>query len=282
VEQLGVPHAMEREMLPELVLVGFGIDQEAVLAGQTVALRVYWEAQAEMETAYRLAVNLRDAGGKVYEGGEYDLVNTGYPTTEWRAGEALRGVYDVAVSGEAPTGEMAVEVNLLEEGEKAGPAEPIVLGSVWVQSARQTFKVPEMEEHSGALLEDSIKLLGFDLDHGPVEPGGNVHVTLYWQGLEELEKSYKVFVHLYDGENIVAQRDWLPGLALKPTAGWALGEVVADRHIVPVAEGLAGGRYQVAVGMYEEGSGERLAAYGPDGERLGQDRILLGWVEVGP
>jgi hypothetical protein len=34
--------------------------------------------------------------------------------------------------------------------------------------------------------------------------------------------------------------------------------------------------------LYEEGSGERLVAYGPDGERLDQDRIFLGQVEVKP
>jgi hypothetical protein len=116
-----------------------------------------------------------------------------------------------------------------------------------------------------------------------VQPGGNLYVTLYWQGQREMEKSYKVFVHVYDGEgNIVAQRDWLPGLGLKPTSGWEVGEVVADRHIVSVEEGVAAGVHQVAVGMYEEGSGERLAAYGPGGERLDQDRIILGRVEVKP
>jgi hypothetical protein len=49
-----------------------------------------------------------------------------------------------------------------------------------------------------------------------------------------------------------------------------------------VEEGVAAGEYRVAVGMYEEGSGERLAAYEPDGERLDQDRIILGQVEVKP
>jgi hypothetical protein len=77
------------------------------------------------------------------------------------------------------------------------------------------------------------------------------------------------------------QRDWLPGLGVKPTVDWEAGEVVADRHIVPV-EGVPVGVYAVAVGVYEEGSGERLAAYGPDGERLDQDRIFLGHVEVRP
>ena len=57
---------------------------------------------------------------------------------------------------------------------------------------------------------------------------------------------------------------------------------MADRHIVPVGDGVAAGEYSVAVGLYDETSGERLVAYGVGGERLDQDRILLGEVEVKP
>jgi hypothetical protein len=63
---------------------------------------------------------------------------------------------------------------------------------------------------------------------------------------------------------------------------WEEGEVVADRHIVAVDQGVPAGEYAVAVGFYEEGSGERLAAYGPGGERLDGDRIFLGRVKVKP
>jgi hypothetical protein len=125
--------------------------------------------------------------------------------------------------------------------------------------------------------------LGYDLDAEPVRPGESIHVTLYWRAQREMETNYKVFVHVCDGEgNIVAQRDWLPGLGVKPTAGWKTGEVVADRHIVPLDGRVAAGEYTVAVGLYNEGSGERLAAFGPDGGRLDQDRILLGQVKVRP
>jgi hypothetical protein len=282
-EELGVPHVMNRDVIPDLRLVGYGIDREAVLAGQTVTLRVYWEALGEMAEAYRLPVGLRDTDGKAYEGGEYELVNTAYATTEWQEGEVLRGVYDVAVGGKAPTGEMTLAVNLMGEDGEPVLEEPVTLGAVWVQSAERSFDVPEMGTEYAVTLGDEVKLLGYDLAPGSVKPGENIYVTLYWQGQRKMEASYKVFVHVYDREgNIVAQRDWLPGLGVKPTSGWEVGEVVADRHIVGLEEGLAAGEYKVAVGMYEEASGERLAMYGPDGERLDQDRIILGHVEVEP
>jgi hypothetical protein len=284
VEELGLPYVMERRVLPELRLVGYGIDRGAVLAGQTVTLRVVWEALGKMAQSYRLVVDLQGADGEVYGSGEYGLVNTAYATTEWRDGEVLRGVYDVVVSEGAPTGEMAVVLNLLdEEGEQVLDA-PVTLGVVWVQSTESNFDEPQkMETASGVTLGDKVKLLGYDLTSEPVRAGGNLYVTLYWQGQREMAQSYKVFVHVYDGAgNIVAQRDWLPGLGVKPTSGWAAGEVVADRHIVPVGEDVVAGEYRVAVGMYDEGSGERLAPYGLDGQRLDQDRIILGRVEVRP
>ena len=80
-------------------------------------------------------------------------------------------------------------------------------------------------------LDGKITLLGYDLDSEPVEPGSSIHVTLYWQAQQTMVVSYKVFVHLYDGDgNLVAQRDSLPGLGAKPTTTWEAGEVVADRH----------------------------------------------------
>ncbi len=284
VEELDVPYVMEREVVPELSLVGYGIDREAVLAGQTVTLRVVWEALGKMAQSYRLVVDLRGADGEVYGSGEYGLVNTAYATTEWREGEVLRGVYDVAVSEGAPTGEMALVVDLVGEEDERVLDEPVMVGVVWIQSTEPNFGKPqEMETASGVTLGDKVKLLGYDLAPGPARAGGNLYVTLYWQGQREMAQSYKVFVHVYDDAgNIVAQRDWLPGLGVKPTSGWAAGEVVADRHIVPVGEDVAAGEYRVAVGMYDEGSGDRLAAYGPDGDRLAQDRIILGRVEVGP
>jgi hypothetical protein len=124
--------------------------------------------------------------------------------------------------------------------------------------------------------------LGWEIEE-QTKAGGNVYVTLYWQAGHELDTNYKVFVHVYDQQgDIVAQRDWLPGLGAKPTVDWEPGEVVADRHVVALGNEARPGKYPVAVGLYEEGSGERLACFGPDGERLTQDRVFLGEVEAKP
>jgi 4-amino-4-deoxy-L-arabinose transferase-like glycosyltransferase len=280
--ELGVAHVVEREVIPELKLVGYGMDREAALAGQTVTVRVYWEAEGEMEEAYRLRLGLRGAGGEVYGGGEYDLVGTEYATTEWGEGEVLWGVYEVWVEEEVPTEELVLTVNLVREGGEEVLGEPVAVGSVWVQSTGRSFEEPEGIGGQEVRFGETIRLLGWEVE-GEVSAGSNVDVTLYWRAEREMETGYKVFVHVYDEEGrIVAQRDWLPGLGAKPTVGWEEGEVVADRHIVAIDAGVPAGEYSVAVGLYEEGGGERLAAYGPDGGRLDQDRIILGQVKIEP
>ncbi|MBN1815606.1 MAG: glycosyltransferase family 39 protein [Anaerolineae bacterium] len=284
VADLNIPHPLEQNLIPQLGLLGYSVEEEALLAGQAISLRLFWQALGGMEEAYHLQLGLRDPDGALYAQKNFTLVSTGYPTTQWRPGELLHDRYDLPTDEAMPTGEVIVEVNLLDEAGRPVLARPVELTGFWVQSTRLSFDVPAtIGERYEVNLGDEITLLGYDLDADPVRPGGNVRVTLYWQAQREMETSYKVFVHVYDGEgNIVAQRDWLPGLGVKPTVEWKAGEVVADRHIVPVDEGVVAGEYTVAVGLYNEGNGERLAAFGPDGERLDQDRIFLGQVEIRP
>lgn len=282
VADLDIPRSLEQDITPQLGLLGYGLEEEAVLAGQVVSLRFFWQAQEKMEEEYRLQLGLRDLDGTLYERQEFTLVSTGYPNTQWQPGELLRERYDLPTGEEVPTGEMTVELDLLDGTGQSVLARPVELARVWVQSAQPSFDVPTtIAERYEVNLGDEITLLGYALDAEPVGPGASAHVTLYWQAQREMEMSYKVFVHVYDeAGNIVAQRDWLPGLGVKPTKGWQVGEVVADRHLVPIDEGVAAGVYTVAVGLYNEGSGERLAAFGPDGERLDQDRIFLGQIAI--
>jgi hypothetical protein len=124
--------------------------------------------------------------------------------------------------------------------------------------------------------------LGYDVE-AVAKPGERVEVTLYWQARLEMETSYKVFVHLYDAEGkILAQQDRVPGLGARPTTTWQPGEVLADRHSLPVSSDSVPGSYQLAVGLYDPQTGSRLAAYGPDGQRLSEDRVLLREVQVRP
>ena len=102
------------------------------------------------------------------------------------------------------------------------------------------------------------ELLGYDLDISRGCAGGEVVLTLFWRRRGAVvPEDYKVFVHL-ESDRLWGQADDMPGCSAWPTTTWRPGEIVADRHIVPVDAAAPPGDYVLKVGLYEPLSGKRL------------------------
>ncbi|MBC7250096.1 MAG: hypothetical protein H5T62_07415, partial [Anaerolineae bacterium] len=124
------------------------------------------------------------------------------------------------------------------------------------------------------------RLLGYILDTSRAYPGGDLELTLVWQGLAAMDTDYHVFVHLEKEGRLWAQGDNAPGCGFKPTSAWQVGQVVVDpAYIVSLPEDVPPGEYPLLVGMYELDSGQRLPVYGADGAALG-DGLTIQTVEV--
>ena len=110
-----------------------------------------------------------------------------------------------------------------------------------------------------------------------------VHFDFYWQGLQEMDQLYFVFVHLVDGQGqIVAQQDKAPGKRGKdPTTSWLPGEVVADPVDLNLKPDLPPDRYTLRLGMYLPPDGPRLPVLDQAGQPNG-DFVELGTLEVRP
>jgi hypothetical protein len=127
-------------------------------------------------------------------------------------------------------------------------------------------------------------LIGYDLPEREAEAGGTLRLTLFWQSLAPVDRSYTVFVHLLDaGERIQGQRDQLPGsqggqAAPAPTSSWLPGEYLIDYYEIPVGAEAPAGRHLLEVGLYDADGGQRLPAFersdGQADRPLG-DRVLL-------
>jgi hypothetical protein len=284
VADLRIPFPLGRQVTPQMELLGYTLESNALVAGQSSTLRLYWEALEGMGDAYRLRVGLRGADGREYAWRTVDLVSTDYPTDQWRVGEILHESYEIATDEHMPTGEATVELNLVDEAGQLLLTAPVEVAQIWVQSTKPGFEAPEHIEQPREIdLGNQVTLLGYDLGPETVKPGEEIQVTLHWQAQREMSISYKVFVHLYDdGGNIVGQQDRVPGLGVRPTVDWEIGEVLSDRYSLLLGPDFPAGHFRLAVGMYDPGTGERLAAYGSDGERLENDTVLLAQIEVRP
>ena len=133
-----------------------------------------------------------------------------------------------------------------------------------------------------ATLEDVAVLLAADatpLDARaglPTEPA-LAEVTLYWLALRETAQNYKAFVHLLgpDG-SVIAQHDGDPVGGFTPTSRWRPGQIIADRHILTLPEGLPAGDYGLRAGLYQVDPLRNLAVDPPAAD----NRVDIGKVTL--
>jgi hypothetical protein len=156
----------------------------------------------------------------------------------------------------------------------------IGLGDVRVQSFTRVTKAQGISHPQTARAGDSITFLGYDVSATSVRAGETLRLTLYWRADKSMSHSYKVFTHVIDEDNqIFGQQDSIPAEGLRPTTGWAPGEVIADRYALILSDALPPGQYAIEIGFYDETTDERLPTFDAQGAPLG-DRILLTGIQA--
>jgi 4-amino-4-deoxy-L-arabinose transferase-like glycosyltransferase len=124
-------------------------------------------------------------------------------------------------------------------------------------------------------LGDQVALLGCGLSDTTLEPGDVLEVSLRYQGLTHILKSYSVFVHLVDAEGrLWAQHDGAPLNGLHPTTHWVEGEIISDPRELVLPQDMPEGRYQLQAGIYLPETMEHLLVQGREGQPLGETAIL--------
>jgi hypothetical protein len=155
------------------------------------------------------------------------------------------------------------------------------------------FRVPQGSEAAiapshplEATWGSSVKLLGYDLDADSYRPGDTIHLTLYYQALEEMERNYTAFTQILGAYNpatggpLWGQSDSEPCQRAYPTSAWTRGEIVRDQFAIPLAADAPAGEYQLQAGLYLLETMTRLPATSVGGERLPGDAVLLGTITV--
>jgi hypothetical protein len=141
--------------------------------------------------------------------------------------------------------------------------------------SKLVFNAPGVSHPIDARLGDAIVLVGFDAP-AAANAGQTLSVKLVWHALGEINRDYKVFVHLMSAEGrLVSQSDAAPAGWTRPTFGWHVGEYVTDVHTLNLSPDLSPGPYGLVVGMYDQDlAGERLPV------STGGDAIKLGVIQV--
>jgi hypothetical protein len=130
-----------------------------------------------------------------------------------------------------------------------------------------------------------VRVQGYSQEPQPARAGQDLALTLTWESIsaQPIDGDYTVFVHVLDGASqMIAQHDGKPADGTRPTLTWAPGDTVVDTHelvwLMPDYTGPA----TIAVGLYDAQTQQRVPAYGPGGERLPDDCIRLGQMQIAP
>lgn len=229
---------------------------DAVPQGAAIPLTLCWRALEASPTEETVSIRVQGpVAATLYAGPPAG----GYGFTRWRAGERVEDRYRLSLPKTLPGGTYTLTLAV-------GEQEPVALGSWVVTPIERRFSAPDPEHHRDVRFGEQLRLLGYD--RTPLRPGEPWELTLYWKVLRELERDYRVFVHLRDEATgaVVAQSDATPGAY--PTTLWLDGEVVIDRHVLSPPSDLESGTYAVDIGLYVPLSGEYLEVEGTRSLRL--------------
>ena len=173
-----------------------------------------------------------------------------WPPSQWPTNSITRQAYTINLPpDESP---YSLFLRLFQPGETEPLAGSIDLGQIDNGSCTVTAGA---SQPANALFDKKLRLLAYDIE----QEDSNLAVTLYWLGEERPAVGYKFFVHVYDPQSgaIVAQVDTMPKDWRLPTTVWLEGELVADEINLSLAD-VPPGEYELAIGVYEVGTGQRL------------------------
>lgn len=270
-------------------LVAFEVGKTEVRPGEELPVTLYWEALKP--TTEDLSIFVQLVAGQDTILGQSDSYPGGgaYPTSMWSPGEVIRDQFMVPIHRGTRVPEAATLLagiyryqtqTRLPATDSRGQAVTLpVLARVKLAVPTQ----PQTPAHPiQANLADRVRLIGYDLPAGPVRPGAEIKLTLYWQVLNKVGGDYTVFIHLLDGNDVqIGQGDGPPLNNTYPTSFWAAGESLADAHRLTIPANAAPGRYRIAVGLYDPISGQRLPVLEPQ-ETPPTNRIIVAALEVAP
>jgi hypothetical protein len=292
-EPWDVLHPQQVTFGGEITLLGYQPAVVQVRSGESVLLETHWRAETTPAAEYAMQIELVDKEGQVAASWLSTPSVGGYPTSQWRPGEYVRGQLPLSLPGTLAPGDYRLKIGLVAAdgtplaaaGAATRPARLRGAGleavSVEVLDRPRRFEMPTAPFPLEATIGQQAHLVGYDLDLSQAKPNGQLLVTLYWQAGGPMVMPFKVFTHLVDSENhVLAQHDGAPGGGCCPANTWAEGEVIVDEHVIDLGADLGPGTYELVVGMYDEESWSRVAAYDAPGKRLVHDQVPIRPVTI--
>jgi hypothetical protein len=159
-------------------------------------------------------------------------------------------------------------------------ADYAVFGSVQPEDTVFDGKVTLTEVSFGRTAQANA---GVNVNEHTLPSGEPLWVTLRWRADAPIDVDLKTSLSLRDGAGHIAGQvdDLLVSDRYPVQRVWEAGEESASYHILPVLPGVAPGRYEIVLRVYEDQTQRPYAVLDAGGKPLGTDTVI-GSVEITP
>jgi hypothetical protein len=122
----------------KLTLIGYDLPAKTPPPGELLPLTLYWRAEAEMDTAYTVFVQLLNSARQIAAQVDQPPLSGAAPTTTWLPGEIITDAYHLLLPPDLPAGEYRFIAGLYNPA--TGERLPTTLGSNFVELPPFTVK----------------------------------------------------------------------------------------------------------------------------------------------
>jgi 4-amino-4-deoxy-L-arabinose transferase-like glycosyltransferase len=267
-------------MSESVTLVGHSSLPDRAVTGEVLPLEMLWQESTSWwpwQTRWENNVLFTWVKNGNLEAEQFDPLPL--PIDQWGKGAVLRSKHQVMVPAILTSGEYQLRATLHTGSDPVGRSQTIA--QVMVTAPEHTFVLPENSQSPPppatlALIPSGRMTLSGYLVAPGVESGGQIPIELYWQSDSTMATGYTVFVQLLGADSsVVSQSDATPGQGTRPTTGWIPGEIIADRHTLPLPDVLPSGSYRLITGLYDPLTGQRLPLVDPAGEIVGDSIAII-------
>ena len=260
----GRPTTLGDQETGPVTLLGWSLlSSDTPSPGETVSVRLYWQADAELSDDYHTFLHLHTPAIQR----SWAVENQGVlrpPTRVWDPQKYYIETMRLRLPADIPPLTYTLVAGLVSSsGERLtvpGSVNDLVhLREMAVAPSRPGFLQSERPPVAAdAATGDALRLQGYDLVPKAEQPD-HLILRLFWETGNGPARDWITYIHLTDAhDNLVAQFDGPAFSGLMATGSWHTDSLYIDRRELHLPEDLDPGDYLFRIGLYSFNTGERL------------------------
>jgi len=266
----------------QINLLGYDLDRQTAVPGQSFNLTVYWQARQPLLTNYSALAQLVDAERHLYA--NQDNLHPGQlMTTRWQPWSFTQDPHTLTIPFGTPPGAYFLVAGLYDPstwarlpaltGGDPGWADTIAIPVTVTKAAQPstvedlgiTWPVSQTCEVLKTSQVSAIRLLGATPERDAIRRNDFLRVALFWEATAAPTVDYSISLRLATAAGQVALTETgQPSYNRYSTTRWAAGERVRDNHALWIPAEFPAGMYRLQAQILDE---------------LG--RPVSDWVELG-